>query len=438
VSGLGGSASLSARLTIAALIWFSVMLAAGGAALSLAFESAAFDQFAEGLEATSLALLSDVGIGADGRPVVARPLSDPRFERVRSGWAWQLRSEDGTLLRSRSLWDSELRDGSDGLSSELGADGMRLVAFRRTAFPFDSSFPIRMTVTGPASEIEARTRRFDGLLVAALLSFAVCLFAFALVQARFGLLPVRALARRVEALSSGSATRLGELWPSETLPLAKAIDGLLDRDERLVSAERTRATDLAHALRTPLAVLRAKAEAGISGDELLDGIDALSRVANARLGLMSSSAATTARCDASSIVRSSASAFARATVRTGVSVSASAEDGLVFFGASDDLEEMLGELLDGACSRAESIVVIRASADGDGLSIAIEDDGVAPVSDGSPRGSSRLDVGRRDFRPALVSELSARYGGSLRVEMSEHGGTRVELRLVPPAPGFSV
>jgi signal transduction histidine kinase len=108
--------------------------------------------------------------------------------------------------------------------------------------------------------------------------------------------------------------------------------------------------------------------------------------------------------------------------------------GLVFRGDPQDLEEMLGNLMDNACKWARSRVRVTAARDGERLLLTVEDDGPGippPARDAALARGGRLDeaVAGSGLGLAIVRDLLELYRGGLRMEASPLGGLKVVLDL---------
>ena len=166
------TASLSVRLVAGAMVWLAAMLTVGGGVLALAFRDSVEQEFSHRLDAMLRAMIAATEIAADGSVTVVRPLGDPRFDQVFSGWYWQVSEPSGRQIRSRSLWDSVLipADGDSELQTRHleGPNGEPLlVAERDLVFP-GASGPVHLLIAADLREVQDGVRRFDLLLVSAL------------------------------------------------------------------------------------------------------------------------------------------------------------------------------------------------------------------------------------------------------------------------------
>jgi signal transduction histidine kinase len=296
---------------------------------------------------------------------------------------------------------------------------------------------VRLTRNHPEIATRHATHIAMGLLLAA--SLVGGLF---LVQRAVA--PFRTLRAGLSAVRDGRSPRIDGDYPSEVQPLVNDLNALLEDRERAIARALTTAGDLAHGLKTPLAVLAQEAEqAGAAGHPELAAslgqlVERMQRQVDYHLAraraTASSGAAPGLRCpvlpSVEGLVRTMRRLHADRELALDVDVSPAHE----IRGRREDLEEMLGNLLDNACKWARSRVVIASSIDGDQVSTSVDDDG--PGLDPSLRAQVLQRGVRADQRVrgsglglAIVSELAELYGGSIALETSPLGGTRARLAL---------
>lgn len=396
-----------------------------------------------------------------GDPVVdTRRLSDPRWERPYSGLYWQLDrlAVDGNrrvaLLRSRSLWDAQLGPihkappGGDLHSHDVdGPRGERLRVLERSiriAGPSPAEW--RLLVAGDTRDTLAALRDFDGVLLASLGGLGVLLCLAALAQVGLGLAPLRALHASLQRLRTGATPRLEGRFPSEVQPLVDDLNTVLDHNAGMVERARTQAGDLAHGLKTPLAVIRnASTQAGESELAALVSEQVelaqqqiqwhLSRAQAAARGRVPGQR-TLARPVVDRLIRVMKKIHAERALT--IVVEATRADA-AFAGEEQDLQEMLGNLIDNACASARSEVRIAIFHDGANIGIRVEDDGPGIEPDQRAfvlQRGARLDESRAGSGLGLpiVVDLAALYGGSLQLDTSATGGLAAALTL-PAAMG---
>jgi len=259
---------------------------------------------------------------------------------------------------------------------------------------------------------------------------------------RRGLSPVAMLRERLSDVRDGRSGRLEGQYPDEVTPLVDDLNGLLDDRERRVARAAARAGDLAHGLKTPLAILAqdvAHAEAAGQHDlaasiqqqvtRMQRHID--SHLAQARAAAGVSAAARTRVGDAvSGLVRT----MERLYADRALAIQANVPVDTVVRLPIEDFEEMLGNLLDNACKWTKSRVAVTAIADSGHVVIAVDDDG-AGLNTGMREQVLKRGVRADEAAPgsglglAIVRDLAEAYGGSITLEPSSLGGVSAKLTL---------
>lgn len=258
------------------------------------------------------------------------------------------------------------------------------------------------------------------------------------------LAPLRRLRAGLSAVRDGRRRRIEGDHPSEVQPLVDDLNGLLDDRERAVARALSTAGDLAHGLKTPLAVLAQEAEdADAAGHHdlattLRQLVERMQRQVDYHLARARATAPARAapaeRCavlpSVEGLVRTMRRLHAERDLAVDIDVSPAHE----IRGRREDLDEMVGNLLDNACKWARSRVAVSSALDGARLSIAVDDDG--PGVDPSLRSRVLQRGVRADERTggsglglAIVSELAELHGGAVTLETSPLGGTRARLEL---------
>jgi signal transduction histidine kinase len=440
--------SLRLRLVVGGIGALMVALTIAGIGLTVLFERHVSRTVADDLDVHLKQLIAGIDIGADGKLVVARPPVDPRFSDPLSGLYWQVSDDRGDLLRSRSLWDTILKLPDDALSAAEvhrhvargPADARVLIAERRVSLTLgERRAAVRLAVATDLGRVSAATAAFARDLASALGLLGLVLAAATAVQVGLGLRPLETLRRGLGEVRSGRSDRLSTAAPAELVPLVEEMNALLEARAREVERSRTRAADLAHGLKTPLAALAADAgrlrergEHAIARDIEVVG-DAMSRrvdreLARARVrgAVRQARAAGTAL---SPLVDSLIATLSRTPAGTRVRFEADIGADLSVPIDRTDLAEVLGNLLDNAARHARSCVRIgAASADGRPV-ITIEDDGpgIAPAARLRvlERGA-RLDErsGAAGLGLAIVQDVLDAYGWRLELSGSDLGGLR--------------
>jgi signal transduction histidine kinase len=436
------AASLSVRLVAGALVWLVLMLAIGGGVLALAFRDTVEQEFSHRLDAMLRALIAATEIAPDGTVTLMRPIGDPRFEQIFSGWYWQVTEPSGRHLRSRSMWDSLItpEDGGNELQTRHidGPTGEPLlVAERDLRFP-GANGPVHLLIAGDLREVSEGVRRFNLLLVSALGLLGTGMAIAVLIQVRFGLRPLRAMAADLDAVRAGDRARLSERYPREVLPLAEAMNAVLDNDAELIERARTHVGNLAHGLKTPLTIIAAEMEGGQHGKVMTEQVQAMRRMIEHHLGravAVAGAGRVLGRKEpvgqaAEGIVAVLARVFADRHIAFDMDIPPDA----AFRGHREDLDEILGNLMENAFKWASGRVRISARDATDGLVLSVEDDGPGMSAEQAAEASGR---GKRldEMAPgwglglSIVSDLVQVNGGDMCFARSDLGGLMVTIHL---------
>jgi len=261
-------------------------------------------------------------------------------------------------------------------------------------------------------------------------------------QVRKGLSALDDLRVQLSAVRQGRERQIAGRYPAEVEPLVSDLNALLDHRDHAVRRAVAKAGDLAHGLKTPLAVLAqeaARADAAGHRDlaeSIEQQVDRMRRQVDYHLA-QARAAASGATPGARCAVAESAASLARTLQRLHadrVAIDVNVDAAHVFRGQREDLDEMLGNLLDNACKWARSRVAIASAAGDHSVVITVDDDG--PGLDGSMR-EAVLHRGVRadEAAPgsglvlAIVRDLAELYGGSIALDASPLGGLRARLQL---------
>jgi signal transduction histidine kinase len=432
--------SLRARLLLAALSWVVVAIPLGGVALALSFRSVITEKFDDQLGSLLLLLIGSAEATPAGEIGIARPLADPRFQQAYSGWYWVIRSGDRQVLRSRSLWDLAFYADVAPISAtprlrtirdSLGAD-LRVLQ-QTVALPGVPS-PVTFAVAGDLASLHEEARAFNRLLWFWLLALGAGLALAVVTQVSLGLKPLRRVAAEVEHIRTGDARQLSNTGLREIDALVHEVNTLIDQDRAQLERARTNAADLAHALKTPLAVLRSSAE-GEERNEQLEQLDSMQRIIERQLARAASAGPRRGVATAvNPVAEALVGGMRRIHAERNLDVRYQAVGAPLFAGDAEDLEEMLGNLLDNACKWARSEVAATAESRDGRLLIQIDDDGPGLTE---AQATLARERGRRfdseapgsGLGLAIISDLATLYGGALELTRAALGGMRATLLL---------
>jgi signal transduction histidine kinase len=383
---------------------------------------------------------------ADDPAQLAQLLFDPLYQAPFSGRYWQVTAPGGEVFASASLLGASLPGGAEPGNrlvlrdaANADVDEVRLAEQRITLE--DGSTWI-VAVAESLAQLKADRADLRQSLAAAFALVAVIGLASVLFQTAAIVRPLDRLRRDVaqrwdrdEALSEAE-------YPEEVAPLVGDINTLLARNREIVSRSRRQAADLAHALKTPSAILRNELTALAEGShdmgkalDALDRVDAQLARSLARLRTANTGETVQVRTDLSRVVARLARLFGMMADREGKAISVICDPDLTLRMDAQDIEEVLGNLLDNALKWCRSRLSLTARKRRGGIEVVIEDDGPGiPAADRAEavRSGARLDTSTpgTGLGLAIASDLLQAYGATLALEDSaDLGGLAVRITL---------
>ncbi len=437
--------SLTLRLVFASFAWIGATLLVTAVLLVILFrghieqrfETLLFDHLEELVAASELTPQGTL-------KMTWRP-SDPRFNRPHSGWYWEIFQSGVSVDRSGSLWREHLKVTEPGIGGipqiqqfSGPEDESLQVLVQGITFPEVES-SLLFVVAGPVADIEENVRAFTGQVAITLTVLGIGLLLVVWFQVRFGLRPLQALQQALGDIRKGKAQRLPENHPAEVEPVVSELNGLLDHNKALLERARTQVGNLAHALKNPLTVIRneAKAIENERGRVIREQTAAMANSVDRYLSqarIAGTAGVLGARADVKVIIEDLSFSMERLYQERDIEIQCSGLEGCWFRGEAQDLEEMLGNLMDNACKWARSQVLVRAECAKDRLLIVVEDDGP-----GIPE-QRQVEVLQRGHRldekvPGsglgldIAQDIAGLYRGSITLDRGSSGGLRAQLDL---------
>jgi len=453
--------SLTRRLIWLASAWILVALVIAALVLTQAFQESALRRLGATLNET----IDEIVVAASRTPPgdVSPQIQDARTLRLLSGKYWQILEvrPDGRLVnlaRSNSLWRYDLALPPD-LPRRLDAAFGDVITFNTTGPKDDAEtreplrvaasmksiprheHPIIFIAAVDRSEVDADTRQFAHVAWIALLILGLGLVSAVFIQVRIGLRPLFDLRDEIADVRKGRSARIGRSYPLEIQPLAEQVNRLLDHNQEVVERQRTHVGNLAHALKTPISVMLA--EAGTQEGQLPELVRRQTQVMQGQVDHHLRRARAAARAahglgETTPVpeVLDELAVMIEQVFRTkGVEIDWRAPDDLAFLGERQDLQEILGNLIENAAKFARRRV--RVSAGGSGLGqmiLVVEDDGPglpADQRDTVMQRGARLDESApgSGLGLSIVDDLTRAYGGRLTLADSDMGGLKAVLEL---------
>lgn len=448
--------SLGTRLFFSAAVCCVLILVLAGVGLTTFYRRSAERGFDERLSVYIKQLVADLAAPPETERQTIGDLGEPRFDLPLTGWYWQITRLDGdrpNVRASRSLvggqlpklLDQPIAPNSRGLrESYVSGPDDRLLRILEREIDVGEDGRFTVAVAAPADEIEGDIRDFRFALAMTFLLLGIALVASTLVQVRFGLRPLVRLRAAVGTVRTGETPRIVGQYPPDLAPLASELNQLIDANHEILDRARTQVGNLAHALKTPLSVMMN--EADTSGDgQLPQTVRAQAAIMRDQVQYYLDRARAAALSGALGGVTEIAPSldallrtFTKISQGKGISGSHAIAPSLRFRGEKQDLEEMLGNLLDNAFKWASSTVEVslanEKAPDTERIALLIDDDGPGLPEDAM---AEVLKRGRRldETTPgsglglSIVVDIAKLYGGGLTLHRSPLGGLRARLEL---------
>lgn len=448
--------SLSRRLLVRVSVALALFLGLSAVALDAIFRDLAQRSLRELLDAQMVALIAAIETDEDGRIRAASTQAESRLQTPGSGLYAGIRLSGGPeLWRSPSTAGTFLDFGADAApgSAQFGRvrlpDGQRIALARRGIRWEVGSGPPQLLTFAVATSLAPyeqqlwrfRTQLGGGLLVLS----AMLLLTLALLLQRV-MSPLRRLEQEIAAVEAGAQEALGSGYPRELAGVAGNLNALLAAERRRIERYRNTLGNLAHSLKTPLAVLR-----GALSQETPDGraaevvtreVDRMNGIIEHQLHRAAASGGALLGqppVDVGAVAQELRRVLGRVHGGKDLSIEIRLPEGLQFYGERADLTEALGNLLDNACKWCRGRVRLGGDAEAGGgargvITLVVEDDGPGlppALREQGPARGRRADetTPGHGIGLAMVQEMAEGYGGALRLGASALGGARLELRL---------
>lgn len=458
--------SLRGRLLAGTITWILVSVLFAGWALSDLFRQHIVRQLESELAVHMNQLVGALSVDEQGTPGLAFELSDPRLQQPYSGLYWQIdvispgAESREAVFHSRSLWDQTLHSppgsavsSQAGLITLPGPGDRPMLALQRAVTPPEGKASYRLIVAADSRSMDEPLGKFRALLAGFLGLLALGLTAAAVMQVVVGLRPLVRLRERLADVRTGRTARIEGDFPSEIQPMVDEFNAVLHSNNEIVERARTQAGNLAHALKTPLSVLAngAASEDSPFGRLVSEQVELAGRQVEHHLARARAAAAVRTpgrRTEVAPVIHGLVRVLARLYADKGVQLQAQAiPEGLFFKGEQQDLQEMMGNLMENACKWADRNVQITVSTtpatnSGDPVSsgrpamivLHVDDDGPGLSQD------QRVAVFQRGVRMderkpgsglglAIVRDLATAYGGWVQARNSALGGLGIDLCL---------
>lgn len=449
--------SLAARSTLVTGIILLISLGSTGLALDHAWSESAVSALRNRLQGYVYAYMARFDVSRFGKLIPPDSLPDPAFDRPGSGLlasvtAGQQQWTSPSVLYLDPELTTSMEPSSSAFRGPLQTDNGRVFILSQGVawvLPDGRELPLTFHVAEDEAGYRQQRRIFRQTLLYWLSGIGVGLLIFQLLLLRWSLAPLRRMSRNLARIEAGQREQLGAGYPAEVTPLAQGLDRFIESERERIVRYRKILGDLAHSLKTPLAVMRSRLEAadGVSEAhaELLEQVGRMDEIVAYQL----SRAATTGHKtwaapvhvlgEAEDLVRSLEKVHAAKGVLCEFEIDPEAS----FYGERGDLLELLGNLLENAFKWGQRRVLLTArvlAAPGQrrpGLELVVEDDGpgIAPdrvdaVLQRGVRGDERVQG--HGIGLSIVQDIVTAYHADLEVGRSDElGGSRFLVRILP-------
>jgi two-component system sensor histidine kinase PhoQ len=453
--------SLQTRLLIAISVLLTIFLGFTGIVLDRAFSNSVEAGVAEQLQLQIYVLLAAVE-EESGEFYFAEDFREPRLSQLNSGlYGFVSNPETGALLRTPSaleldfsvfsFWRTALERGELEFSRATVANGEEYFIASYGVVWENQDQNYTFSILESTSSYRAEVSNFRTSLWSWLGGLAALLLILQLLLMRWGLEPLRRLAHDLKKIENGESEELQRNYPRELLAVTDNLNLLIKAERKQQGRYRTTLGDLAHSLKTPLAVIQGAMESlssvhskSLSGDgreqinQVEEQVDRMNQIVSYQLQRAVQANKTTAlarRIRIADVVTRIVNALNKVYADKGITVHTEVDSQAMFLGDERDLMEILGNLFDNAYKYGHSnvSVTIRTLVSPERqLSIIVEDDGPgipAEHRDYVLQRGARVDTLARGqgIGLAVVTDIVSSYGGQIEIDNNAAGGARVQV-----------
>ncbi|MEO0637000.1 MAG: ATP-binding protein [Pseudomonadota bacterium] len=441
--------SLTGRLLV-----FSTLVAVLGCLLTVitlatSYQNAEKRAFRELLEAHLLAIVAQTVVDSGGSITAASDSGFPGFLQPSSGWYWQVNGvSDDEIFRSSSLAGADLGGIEPPERAQFddeferfwvgsqGPSGRPLGILETRIFLGDAEQPTAFRVTGPTELPEARSANFTFWLALSVGALALLLILANVIAVRLGLRPLARISEQIDDIRMGQADTIDERVPREVAPLVGSLNELIAGNKSLVERARAQVGNLAHALKTPIAVLQNESRAGdVPGQLAQEQTEAMKAsvqryLDRARIAAGGDGLGRTV--DALPLVERLIRVMRK--LNPEVSIELKSRGKTRFLGDAQDYEEALGNLLENAARHASSQVLVELHTHTTDFITTVSDDGRGLEPQEAQKAvqrGQRLDETQpgSGLGLAIVADIADAYGGTFLLERAPMGGLQARLSL---------
>lgn len=441
--------TLAARLFLLTALWAVLSTAVVAWLISDNYRTSVEKNLTERLTANLYNLMGSVSRAPDGK-ISGRPdLRDSRFQRFQSGYYWsvtEVADADNTLSSTSLVGEAIIAPKNISFDSSFQRQftivdkyANTLIGIEAQAFLGDGDNLFSFKITGNQSEVDQRVSEFIRQLLLILSLFALGFILVAFFIVRIGLKPLRSASYRLADIREGRAEKLTGDFPLEIQPLIDETNSLISSNKSVVERARTQVGNLAHSLKTPLAVLKNEGEKARPDLRKIIGAQ-VNQMQNQvqtyldRARISARTGSVTSRTNVLPVLERLVRVLAKLNPDLKIDILPTGSDEIIFAGEQQDFEEMVGNLLENACKFAKKNIEIRLQNLDNHLYVSVEDDGKGMSEMEAKRAlkrGARLDetMPGSGLGLSIVSDISKEYEGELQLLPSKLGGLKSQLSL---------
>ena len=382
--------SLAVRLFFSATVWIILTLVSAGLLLSDLNKNSNFNAFDDRLNLSLETLIGASRLDSSDGITVVSTIGDPRYFQPYSGWYWQINDGAKTLARSRSMWDQvftidkRLIGGRSQFVSQVQSNDRQVKKIEKKKLHIiqrEISFPgyknlVTFTVSGDTQEYQENIKKFDKTLSTILIALGVGLMFAVFLQVNFGLLPLNKIKTALFKIRNGDEKNLQDPYPLEVQPLATEINNLLEHNEKIIKRAKTHVGNLAHVLKTPLAVVSNEID---ENDKILSTqVQLMKRQIDRYLKkahLDSVGKVTKEKINIVELSNKMIRIFLKLYPSKDIQMSSNLEKGYVL-SSFEDMEEVIGNIVENSCKWAGKRVLLEIKESNDNnIHMVFSDDG---------------------------------------------------------------
>jgi signal transduction histidine kinase len=381
----------------------------------------------------------------DGTFNLAFNPSDPRYHVLNSGWYWEVTQSGKVLKRSPSLGENDL--------NLVDVQPSETVLIREVIGPVQEELrvhvmeiridperePLVFLASSPMTGITDDVLNFSNHVIGSFVLLGIGLLLAVVIQVRLAVKPLHAIGAGISEIREGKMTRLPDHQLEDVQPLVEELNNLLDHNAVLLKRARNQLGDLAHSVKNPLTVINNEARNMEAGQKelIIKQTRDISRNVDhylSRARAFGTEKVLGARSEVKTVAEDLVYAMQRIHQERDLEYDISGLKGCWFKGEHQDLEELVGNLMDNACKWAKTKVSMHCKSENDRLIIVVEDDGPG-ISEEDFRDVMRRGHKLDESKPGhgqglgIVKDIASLYGGHLKLGRSPLGGLRAELDL---------